>query len=106
LLPLESLSGEFLPAALLLFGLALVSLIGVFVPRIRNFWRWGRTAENAPISRFGCSVISVAFFIMGSAPAGLALGWVAGMNATLMLLTGFVLFIVAGALDFRKANQR
>jgi hypothetical protein len=103
---MDSQSGEFLPAALLLFGLALMSLVGVFVPRIRNSWHWGRTAETAPISRFGCSLIAAAFLIMGSAPAGLALGCIAGMNAFLLLLTGFILFIVAGALDFRKAKQQ
>jgi len=106
LYPLDSQSGEFLPAALLLLGLALISLFGVFVPRIRTFWHWGRTAETAPISRFGCSLISVAFLIMGLAPAALALGWVAGTNAFFLLLAGFIVFIIAGALDFRKAKQQ
>ena len=106
LLMLDTQSSELIPAALLLFGFALVSLIGVFVATIRDLWHWGRTAETVPISRFGCSLISVAFLIMGLAQAGRALGRLSNMNAIFILLAGFTLLVVAGALDFWKANRR
>jgi hypothetical protein len=102
---MDSQSTEFLPAAYLLFGLALASLIGVLVPRLRNLWHWGRTVDSVPISRLGCLLAFVGFVVMGAAPAGLAWGRLSGSVAILVLLGGFIFFILAGALDSWKARR-
>ena len=102
---MESQPTQILPAIYLLFGLAVGSLIGVFSPRVRKLWHWGVTVESSPISSLGCLLVFGGFTVMGAAVGGLALGWLSASVAILVVLGGFVVFIVAGALDTWKAGR-
>ena len=103
---MDSQSTQILPAAYVLFGLALASLVGVFMPRLRNLWHWGQTVDSIPISRMGCTFAFVGFMVMGSSLVGLAWGWLQGSIAILLLVAGFTVFIVAGVFDTVIARRR
>jgi hypothetical protein len=87
---------------LILLLLAIWAVILAFVPRWRERFHWGRSADSYRATRSGCLLLAAALVTMAGGLAAAHLGFVEERTGFFVLLGGFVLFLVAGLLDRPK----
>jgi uncharacterized membrane protein HdeD (DUF308 family) len=103
---LPSSAASALPAAVFLLFLAAISIVLACVPRWRTRFHWGRTRDSYPVSRAGCLGVALAFLIMAAGPAGAHLGYLDAPFGFLLVLGGFLVFVVAGFFDRYSERAR